>query len=115
MSRSLLEFIHHIHDECEYIMKATKNKSYESFIEDETLKRAVVRSLEIIGEAVKRLDDDFRIQYNQMNWKKIAGTRDVMIHHYFGIDYEIVWDIIKNKIPELEQYTSFIIEDLKGD
>ncbi len=68
---------------------------------DETLKRAVVRSLEIIGEATKKIPADFKIKWDSIKWKNMAGMRDRLIHDYMGVNYSIVWDVIKNKIPEL--------------
>lgn len=109
------EFLQHILDECNYILKVTAGKKSEDVLKDDTLKRALVRSIEIIGEAVKQLDDDFRLRFAHVEWKKIAGTRDMMIHHYFGIDYDMVWEIITEKIPELQHSITDIIEELKRE
>lgn len=111
MSLSQPDFLQHILDECNFILKVTHRKTSEQVVDDEILRRAVVRSLEIIGEATKKIDDDFRSQHPQIEWKKIAATRDVMIHHYFGIDYEIVWSIISDKIPELQYCLEEIINE----
>ncbi len=78
---------------------------------DETLKRAFVRSIEIIGEAVKRLPDEFRSEHSTIDWRAIAGTRDKLIHDYFGIDYDIVWDIVTNEIPELRRFVRGILKE----
>ena len=110
MLPSQLDFLRHIEHECDFILRSCKGKSEEEITNDEVLRRAVVRSIEIIGEAVKRLDDDFRSAHPEVEWKKIAGTRDMMIHHYFGIDYEIVWEIITDKIPPLHEFLQQIIE-----
>ncbi len=91
----------HIFDEIDFILKYTKDINFDSLTKNEVLERAIVRSLEIIGEAVKQIDEDFKKQYKDIDWKKIAGFRDILIHRYFGIDWDIVWDVIKNKIPEL--------------
>jgi uncharacterized protein with HEPN domain len=64
---------------------------------------AVVRNLEIIGEAAKMIPDSIRVQYPNIEWKKISGLRDILAHHYFEVDLDIVWDIIQNKLPELER------------
>ena len=83
-------------------------KTKDNIIDDGLLNRAVIRSLEIIGEATKKLDDEFKNQYPHIEWKKMAGTRDKLIHDYFGVDYDIVWDIIENKLPDLQ----FFIEEI---
>lgn len=70
-----------------------------TFPQDETRRRAFVRGLEIIGEATKRVPEDFRTKHPDLPWKQMAGMRDRLIHDYFGVDYEIVWDVVKNHIP----------------
>ena len=104
------EFLRHILDECEFILQYAKDKSEEAIIADETLNRALIRSLEIIGEAVKNLDGDFKLKYPHIDWKEIAGMRDKLIHGYFGIDYDIVYSTIKNNIPDLHHELKRIIE-----
>jgi len=74
------------------------------------MKRAFVRSLEIVGEAVKQIPDEFRARYPQVEWRKMAGTRDRLIHDYLGVDYELVWDIVQNKIPALKKAMQEIVE-----
>lgn len=83
------------------IVEYTKGLSYKEFRDDAKTFDAVVRNLEIIGEAAKKIPDDFRKTHSEIEWRKIAGLRDILIHEYFGIDAEIVWDIIQNKIPDL--------------
>ncbi|MBL7931698.1 MAG: DUF86 domain-containing protein [Bacteroidia bacterium] len=68
---------------------------------DETLTKALIRSLEIIGEASKKVDNQLKTKYPHIDWKDMAGMRDKLIHDYFGIDYEIVYDVIAHHIPEL--------------
>jgi uncharacterized protein with HEPN domain len=104
MSASNIELVRHILVETTFILKHTEKKSKEEVINDDVLCRAVVRSLEIIGEASKKLDDEFKVANNHIEWKKIAGTRDKLIHDYFGIDYDIVWDIIQTKIHDLDYF-----------
>lgn len=101
MSPSLLDFLRHIEHECEFVLQISNGKTRQAIIEDELLSKGIVRSLEIIGEAAKRINEDIKLKYPHIEWKKIAGTRDMMIHHYFGIDYDIVWSIITEKIPDL--------------
>lgn len=67
------------------------------------------RSIEIIGEATKKVPDDFRAKHPQFEWKKMAGMRDRLIHDYFGVDYGIVFDVLKNKIPPLHQAVEEIL------
>lgn len=71
--------------------------------------RAVVRSIEIIGEASKKIDEEFKSKHIHIEWKKMAGARDKLIHDYFGIDYDIVWDIIQNKIPDLDHFLNKLL------
>lgn len=110
MSPSLLDFLKHIEHECSFILRVSKGKNRDEILNDELLCKGLVRSIEIIGEAIKKIDGDFKLEHPNVEWKKIAGTRDIMIHHYFGIDYDIVLDIIENKIPELQHCIKKIIE-----
>ncbi len=112
MSQSNLELVKHIHDECELVIKHTLGISFDQFFIDTLRKRAVERSIEIIGEAAKKLDDEFKLQYAGVKWKEMAGTRNIIIHEYAGVDYEIVWQIVKDEIPELLFQTGLILEEL---
>ena len=106
MSKEPKEYLRHIHDEFLYIISVSENLLFEDFMEDETLKRAVVRSLEIIGEATKKIPADFKIKWNTIQWKNMAGMRDRSIHDYIGVNYGIVWDVLKNKIPDMNKQIS---------
>ena len=111
MPKEPIEYLKHIRDECEYIISSTGNISDKGdFLENETLKRAIVRSLEIIGEATKKIPADFKILHEDIQWKNMAGMRDRLIHDYIGVDYSIVWDVIKNKIPELSEQITKVLE-----
>lgn len=103
MSLSPFEYLHHVLDEIDYIENVSFDIDEADFLADETLKRSFVRSIEIIGEAAKKVQADFKEKYSDIEWKKIAGMRDQLIHHYFGVDYHIVWDVAKNKLPELKR------------
>jgi uncharacterized protein with HEPN domain len=109
MLASNLELVQHILVETAFILNHTGNKIKDEVINDEVLCRAVVRSIEIIGEASKKIDEEFKSIHHHIEWKKIAGTGDKLIHDYFGIDYDIVWDIIENKIPDLDHFLRQII------
>lgn len=106
--------IKHILDEIEYLSTASINLSYEAFVKNETLKRAFVRSLEIIGEAIKLIPQKIREQNKRIEWQKIAGMRDKLIHHYFGVDYFLVWDVLRNHIPKLEKEIAILLENDKA-
>lgn len=102
MSKEPIEYLKHIRDESSFILSViTPDKTKDDFLADETLKRAVIRSLEIIGEATKMIPADFKVKRNNIRWKNMAGMRDRLIHDYMGVNYSIVWDVVKNKIPEL--------------
>ncbi|MDP2210016.1 MAG: DUF86 domain-containing protein [Bacteroidota bacterium] len=109
MSLSQIEYLKHILDEIEYLLKHSKGLSLDEFVKDETLQRAFVRSLEIIGEATKKLSSEIKTKYPDVEWKAIAGTRDKLIHDYFGVDFELVWDIVTTKIPILKKQIGDIL------
>jgi len=106
MSKEPREFLRHIQDECTYIISVSQELIYEDFLKDETLKRDIVRSLEIIGEATKKIPADVKVKWNTIQWKNMAGMRDRLIHDYMGINYTIVWDVVKNKIPVIHKQIS---------
>ena len=111
MSKEPKEYLRHINDECLYLISVSKDLKYEDFLNDETLKRAVVRSLEIIGEATKKIPADVKVKWNTIQWKNMAGMRDRLIHDYMGVNYTIVWDVMKNKIPDMnKQISEFLSE-----
>ena len=112
MSRDDRDYLRHILDETEYLIATSSALDKSSFLGNETLKRAFVRSLEIMGEAVKQLSDSFRDSYPEVEWRKIAGMRDRLIHNYFGVDYEIVWDAVITEVPRLN---AKLKEILKSD
>ncbi len=112
MSKDPLEYLRHINDECLFILSVSKEDlSKDDLVNNETLKRAIVRSLEIIGEATKKIPEEFKKKWDSINWKNMAGMRDRLIHDYMGINYSIVWDVIINKIPELSQQVIDVIEN----
>ena len=110
MSFEPRDYLRHILVEVEYLLDQSHGLTYESFAKDETLRRAFVRSLEIIGEAVKNLPQEFRISYPEVEWSPIARMRDRLIHSYFGVDYQLVWDVVQVKLPGLKSSIQRIID-----
>ncbi len=105
-------FLEHILGAINDIKESTKNLSKKEFEKNKDVKDATIRRIEIIGEAVKNLSDSFKNNYIDIPWKEMVGTRDNMIHHYFGVDLDIVWDIVKKELPKLEKQINKIINDL---
>jgi uncharacterized protein with HEPN domain len=103
MSPSPIEFLRHILDEINYVEGIVSRLDEDRFLSDQTLKRSFVRSIEIIGEAARKTPADFRARHGDIDWKRIAGMRDKLIHDYFGVDYHLVWDVATNKLPELKR------------
>jgi len=103
MSERVNDFLNHMLDECSYISSILSGgMDKEMFLSDETMKRAFVRSIEIIGEATKKIPHSFRDPWPDTPWKNMAGMRDKLIHDYMGVNYHIVWDVASHFIPELE-------------
>ena len=97
----------------ESINEFTKNMTFEEFQADDKTTSAVIRKLEIIGEAVKGLPDNVRQSYSQVPWREMAGMRDKLIHFYFGIDHELVWMTIAKRLPEVKTWIKKIIKELR--
>ena len=89
--------------------KGSTDTSFEDFIKNERLTRAVCRSLEIIGEASSKVHPDLKAKYPFVFWREMSDIRNKIIHHYFGVDYDIVWDTVKTNIPTLKEGVEVII------
>jgi uncharacterized protein with HEPN domain len=109
MSFAPHDYLRHILAEADYLIQHSRTLSFEQFESDETLRRAFVRSLEVIGEAVKKLPAEFCAQYPEIEWRGMARMRDRLIHGYFGVDYSLVWDVVEHKIPALHHQISAIL------
>ncbi len=116
MSRRDRDYLSDIREAIQRIITYTSNMSFEQFLNDRKTQDAVVRNLEVIGEAAKNLSDHMRGTYNQIPWKELVGVRDKMIHHYFGINYEIVWTIATKELPDLRsQIEDLLTKDTEND
>jgi uncharacterized protein with HEPN domain len=102
MQKELKTYFEDIITAIEKIEKYTIGMTKEDLIRNDLVQDAVVRNLEVIGEAVKKIPDDVRNSYKDIQWKKIAGLRDILIHEYFGVNMNIVWDVIENKLKLLK-------------
>ena len=110
MSFEPRDYLRHILTEADYLIRESAGITAERFMSDETLRRAFVRSLEIIGEATKKVFAEFRAQYPLVEWRAMAGMRDRLIHNYFGVDHELGWDVVRNRIPTLRGQIASIIQ-----
>lgn len=99
--REDVDLIKDIQESIRRINSYIKMMSHDDFFEDTKTQDAVVRNLEIIGEAVKIISGDLKEKYLNIPWKDLAGLRDKLIHHYFGINYDIVWQVVKNELPDI--------------
>lgn len=97
------------------IKKYTAGLDFESFMSDEKTVDAVIRNFEIIGEAANRIDPNFRAAHSEIQWKRIRGFRNRIVHNYFGIDYQIVWSIIEDDLDEFSTHVNNLIRSGKGD
>ena len=110
MSREYEDYLRDILDAMEKTQEFIKNLTYEQFAEDDKTVFAVVRALEIIGEATKKVADSIRKEYPDVPWQDMAGMRDILIHAYFGVDIRTVWLTVTEKIPHVKPLIQQILE-----
>jgi uncharacterized protein with HEPN domain len=101
-------FLAHIRDAIARIESYTQG-GRDAFFADTKTQDAVIRNLEVIGEAVKNLSADLRAQHPEVPWTRVAGMRDVLIHGYFGVRLETVWNAVENRLPELKRYVAALV------
>lgn len=109
-SRGDLESIKDVREAIARIQRYLKGVSYKRFLEDTKTQDAVVRNLEIIGEAAKSISTEFKKEHKDTDWKGMAGMRDRLIHRYFGVNLDIVWSVVKEKLPELQAQTAKMVK-----
>ncbi len=105
-------FLQDILESIERIEEYTEGYDFETFTKDRKTIDAVLRNLEIIGEAAKHIPENIRMQHPEIPWKRVIGLRNVVIHHYFGVDLSIVWVIIKKQLPELKNAVISLMEEM---
>jgi len=113
MPRDYKIFLEDILDAIQKINVYTADLSFEKFKNDPKTLDAVIRNLEVIGEAIKNIPEEIRTQYPDIEWKKIAGLRDILIHEYFGANIKIIWDVKQNKLPRFEKHIKRILLEKK--
>jgi len=110
MSFEPRDYLRHVLVEADYLIAQAAGLKRDEFMTNETLRRAFVRSLEIVGEAAKKVPEDFRAKHPTVEWRAMAGMRDRLIHDYFGVDYELVWDVVQNRIPALRNQVASMLD-----
>jgi uncharacterized protein with HEPN domain len=108
-------YLKHILDAIKQIKLYRRDiKNEDDFFEDRKTQDAVVRNLEIIGEAASKLPASFRAKHKEIQWRNIIDTRNLLIHGYFGVSYSAVWSIVENHIPLLEKQIKKVLKELKN-
>jgi uncharacterized protein with HEPN domain len=105
-----LIFLKHILESIKDLEEFTKGVDKQALLNNKEKQSAVIRQIEIIGEAAKNISKDFKKKYISVPWKEIIGTRDKLIHHYFGVDFEILWKVVERDIPNLKNEISKILK-----
>lgn len=111
MRRELTDYIADIAESAADILVFTKGMSFEDFKSDKKTQYAVIRSLEIMGEAAKKIPDSVRKQYPKVPWRQMAGTRDKLIHEYHGVDLAIIWAVVEEEMPRLKPAVDEMTKD----
>ncbi|MDB5207968.1 MAG: hypothetical protein JWR72_3043 [Flavisolibacter sp.] len=107
-----LDRLYHIKEAIQFILSETEGITDDDFYRAEVLKRAVVRDLEVIGEASNSISDELKQRYPEVQWRQIIATRHRIIHEYFHVSYVAVWEIIKNDLPILEEQVNKMLSEI---
>ncbi|OGJ50969.1 hypothetical protein A2335_03455 [Candidatus Peregrinibacteria bacterium RIFOXYB2_FULL_32_7] len=111
MNKRDIFYLKHILDSARVINNFINESSQEDFLQNRMMQDAVIRNLEIIGEATKHLTKECKEKYPEVEWKRLTGMRDVLSHDYFGIDLNIIWEVITEKIYDLGRKIAIIIQN----
>ena len=112
-TRDYRDYLQDILDAVNDIESFVESMTYEEFIKDRKTLNAVVRSIEIIGEASKNIPEAMKAKYKELPWKQMTGMRDKLIHAYFGVDVETLWKAVKDDIPPLKKAIQKMLKDLE--
>jgi uncharacterized protein with HEPN domain len=113
--RELGDYIQDIAEALGEVEDFTRGMQFEEFVKDKKTINAVVRSLEVIGEATKKIPDSLRAEHSGIPWKRMAGMRDKLIHEYFGIDLELVWEVVNHELPPVRPLIQAVLDDVERE
>ena len=115
MKKDLGDYIADILNAVREVEEFTEGMNFKTFLTDKKTINAVIRSLEVMGEATKHIPEDVREQYPDIPWKRMAGIRDKLIHEYSGVDLEIIWSVIKEELPPIEPLIEKVLKDMEKE
>jgi len=111
--RDFTDYIKDILISMQDVEEFTSGMTFEDFLQDKKTIKAVIRSLEVLGEAAKKIPDDIKARYPRIPWKRMAGMRDKLIHEYFGVDLEIVWNAAKKELPPVKSSIEELVREIE--
>jgi uncharacterized protein with HEPN domain len=112
--REFSDYVQDILNSMEEVEEFTKGITHNEFVNDRKTVNAVIRSLEVLGEAAKKIPERIKTKYPQVPWKRMSGMRDKLIHEYFGVDLEKVWLVVKEELPPIKPFIQQLNDEIKG-